>query len=117
MKAIYALIVWSLMIIILSVLPVSEDRMSIFEHEDKVVHFVLYAIHCVLLIACLNNYQNRKYAIAIIVSILFGVAMEFTQGVLNTERHFDYFDIIANISGSFIGSFLFYLLPKKIQDG
>ena len=116
MKAIYALIIWSSIIVIVSIIPISENQMSFFKHEDKLAHILLYATQCILLIACLNKYQNRKYLFAISATIIFGIVMEIFQSVLNTGRHFDYFDIIANISGSFVGSFLIYCLPKNIQN-
>ena len=117
MKAIYALIGWSVVIIILSLMPVSSDQYSFFEHEDKAAHFIIYMVQCILIIFCLKGSQINKYVYAVLASGIFGITMEILQAALNTGRHFDYFDIIANISGSLIGSFLFYLLRKNIHNG
>jgi len=113
MKAFSALFVWSALIVILSVMPVSDSQTTFFKHEDKLAHILMYCIQCMLMLLCLKRYQNKKYFYSILFTVVFGIVMEYVQGFLNFGRHFDYFDIIANISGSFIGSLLFYLLPKK----
>jgi VanZ family protein len=117
MKDIYALIIWSIGIIYLSLMPVSNDQITFFKHEDKMAHVLIYAIQCLLLLSCLKTNQKFRMWIAIIIAVLFGISLEILQGTLNTGRHFDYFDIIANIIGALLGSAIFLLIAKNIHNG
>jgi len=64
---------------------------------------------------CLRSFTHKwkfKYISALLLSICYGILMENLQYALNAGRHFDYFDIIANIIGAFTGVLLFYFKEK-----
>lgn len=111
------LTIWSAGIVVMSIMPVTVQSVHFFEHEDKLVHAFIYAVQCILLLEFLKKDSGHHYIKAIILSSGFGCLMEILQAGLNTGRHFDYFDIIANIIGSLIGSLLFYLFSKNNQNG
>ena len=56
--------------------------------------------------------KKRLLLITFIISSLVGVLMEILQSTITSSRSFDYFDIIANIIGAFIGSALFLIRIK-----
>lgn len=80
---------------------------------DKLVHLTIYAILSFLLSWGFNKYIGIKsipkkhiFLFFILASSL-GLLMEIFQKVFTTTRGFDYYDIIANIIGAFIGSIIF----------
>ncbi|MCG8491427.1 MAG: VanZ family protein [Sneathiellales bacterium] len=64
--------------------------------SDKMQHFAGYLI--LTLFACFASNHKNTWLVLVIVSIGFGVAIEFIQPV--TGRHFEIADMVANISGS-----------------
>jgi len=112
MKALLPLLLWILVVIYLSLSPFDPDTIEPFPHADKLGHFVMYSIMSFL---CLNSFTHKrkfKYVIALLLSISFGIMIECCQEALNGGRHFDYFDIIANIIGAFSGALLFFYKEK-----
>ena len=45
--------------------------------------------------------------------IIYGIVIENAQAFLNTGRYFEYFDIIANIIGSLLGSLVYHFIRQK----
>ena len=115
MKAKLALILWSSLIAVFSLVPMESSGPELFPHEDKLVHLLCYAILTLLMCRVADSIvSGSKYILlALMFSISYGIIMECLQASLNTGRHFDYFDIIANIIGSLTGSLMYYLLRKK----
>ena len=76
---------------------------------DKFVHFVMYMILCFLL---LKSIKGKNIQI-IVFCILYGILMESMQFLISSGRSFDFFDIIANISGVNVGALLAIRILNK----
>lgn len=85
---------------------------------DKIFHFLAYGILTYLWASTINRYFKLSKFKAIIIVFLactgFGIIIEVLQKVLTNSRHFDYYDIAANISGVILVS-LFLLQYLKIR--
>lgn len=78
-------------------------------HLDKVVHCMMY-----LMFVLIGWYAfPSRVLYVVILSVLLGIAIEYCQGVMKTNRHSDFVDIIFNIIGSLIGINLIVLFSRK----
>lgn len=94
-------------------MPTNNLNLNDYGNTDKLVHVLLFGVLAYLIVNVLNYKKVIKsIIIAVFAASSYGFLIECLQGELNTGRYFDYFDIIANISGSLIGSIIFYLLRK-----
>lgn len=107
-KALLALLFWVAGVTYLSLMPFDPNAIEPFKHADKLGHFVFYGGMSFLILNAFTHKWKFKYVSALLLSICYGILIENLQDVLNGGRHFDYFDIIANISGAFIGTLVFY---------
>ena len=114
MKAILALIIWSLLIAVFSLIPLESSGPELMPHQDKLIHMICYAVLAYLsLLAFGKNEGFEKYLKGLIFCIIYGIVIENAQAFLNTGRYFDYFDIIANIIGSLLGSLIYHFIRQK----
>ena len=123
MKRIWYLVpamAWMIIIVLASL--ISARRISGFIQVeifslDKVVHCIIYLILSVLLTWGFVKYLNKtmlnysKLTYIFLFSSSLGIVMEVLQKLITSTRHFDIYDIIANIIGALIGCILF--LKKK----
>ncbi len=86
---------------------------------DKYVHAILFGLlsYC-MIIGLIKQFQYNCLArnavkISITFSIIFGVSIEVFQHVFLEGRTFDYFDIIADLIGVFVGFLSFRLVRGK----
>ena len=73
-------ICYMLLIIVGSISNLIDVPWQNIELQDKIIHFVAYALLCFLLFLMIESYKlrnNLKYSI--LVSIVFGAAIEFLQ--------------------------------------
>lgn len=80
---------------------------------DKLVHVGLFAILCALWLKTRKNRSTAFYAIVVLVTIAYGVAMEFVQRDFVANRSFDVVDIIADSVGAMLG---FGLVAAKAKN-
>lgn len=82
---------------------------------DKLGHFGLYLIAAVLWINALFQHLPYGYAqlTAFFGLITIGIIVEFMQAGLTTDRHFEYYDILANVLGCVAGVSIHPQLIKK----
>lgn len=102
---------WTIFIVVASGLSKGTvDKMIDFDllSFDKFAHAFVYCVYVVLWsLALENKYGKNGKLIALYTSIILGVLMEILQATIFNGRSFEYFDIIANISGSVIGLTVF----------
>ena len=113
LKAKLTLLVWLVLILILSLIPVNTEVKELIPYQDKYIHIFMYLVLALFMMNCFVKIGFKQVFVTIIFGIIYGSAIEVLQGLLNTGRYFDYFDIIANIIGSLTGSLLFYRFYKK----
>jgi len=99
---------------VFSLIPLESNGPELIVHQDKLIHLICYAVLSYLALTAIGKSSIiRLYFWSILFAILYGIGIEIAQALLNTGRYFDYFDIIANIIGSLLGSLVFYLIHKN----
>ena len=109
LRAFLPAFIWSLLILVLSTMPSISLPETFWDllSPDKWGHIIVYGIFTLLLIRGFRAKPTKKnIAIAVFISILYGILMEIIQYSFFPDRYFEIYDIIANIIGSF-GSLLF----------
>ena len=109
LKAIIAFLVWISLVTIGSLMPLDGPDIESFIDYDKVVHVLFYLGMTYLLLRSISRKQTKIILLTIVICSGYGVIMECLQGVLDLGRHFDYYDIIANIIGSLVGALIYRL--------
>ena len=95
---------WTIFIFILMLLPPgSLPKRGIFgvPNLDKLVHMVMFG-GFVWLWYYSRNTENKTKGLLfrlVLISAVYGISMEFVQENF-TDRHFDIWDIVADISGA-----------------
>lgn len=95
------LIIWLILILIFSVIPVSGPQIDL--PTDKIVHGILYGVTAIFFFRYLISRTSKIRAIylSIIIASAYGVSMEFIQYFM-PHRSFSFGDIMANTSGAFV---------------
>lgn len=105
-KSIWVAVLWTFIILYLSLKnPSGEQRFS-FENADKIVHFTFYFVFVILWYRCLvlTNRNQIKYKIGLVcIAVLFGILVELAQKYFTTTRQADVLDAVANSTGAFMG--------------
>ena len=102
----YTAIFWTVLIFILCTLP-SEH---LPKNNDKMSHFIAFAGFSFFWF-----FHSPKYWLIILLSVIYGILIEFWQGSLplSFHRSFDWFDALADAIGGLIG-LLIYLIFKRL---
>jgi len=106
---------WAIVIFILSTGASVQLPESIFS-ADKIGHFAAYFVLTTLLLWAIHS--NGKWKTNWMFSMLFlasayGTLLEFVQWAFFPNRFFEVWDMIANITGACIATFLFHFWRKK----
>ena len=107
MKRYINVIIWTVIIVVLSLLPkeaIDSNHIKLFKGADKIVHFVLYAVLMFLWFRIninekVSKSKRRFITFGVIYSISLGIILEILQNYLEIGRSFDTFDIVADILG------------------
>jgi VanZ family protein len=109
-----------LLILILCFLPgnsVNKVKFIDFLHFDKIVHFGMFFIFSFFLFADIKNKTQlqKKQIILIILSltVIIGGLIELIQNFFIPNRFGDWFDFLADFSGSFAFILLSFFLKDK----
>lgn len=82
-------------------------------HFDKMVHFGLFFVFCLLLLRPLKRLHLNHYLLAPLISLILSAILEFSQHVLSNSRSSDIKDFIANSLGVLAAVMFFYLLVSN----
>lgn len=83
--------------------------------DDKIAHFLFYAIFCLLWFLNLTYFKIKRSLIAAsAISILFGLIIEILQDLTTTYRTAEFLDILANTMGTIIMAALIYKKKELI---
>jgi len=91
-------------------------------HSDKIGHFIAYMLFSFLW--GLYFYREKgvdakkSMMISLLMSVFFGIFMEFCQWIFTSYRQFDYYDMLANSLGGLLGMLIlsvFLVFMKKRQ--
>lgn len=107
--------------------PTRIPRVIIFEHLDKVVHFIMYFGFCILAVYAFDNRKyyhgsmqyNKNiptslYFWVIMMALAWGFSMELLQQYMAMGRQYSLYDMIANATGALVGISLYSFMFKKI---
>ncbi len=120
-------IFWTLIVIVLHIMPVRLTAESDFQipFADKVVHFSMFASLSFLCMRSLKfnlgNLKNQHFIFILICCIAFGGVMEILQGYTSTKRDSDILDWFADVAGTAAGllfgetKFLSFLFRHQIR--
>lgn len=105
-------ILWSLLIIVFSVLPARQLRQLQVDYlwtSDKLAHAVVYAVLAFLLSVGLRKQYERfllrhyHLMIAFLISISYGLLLELLQDFMTMGRAGSLYDQLANMAGAVVG--------------
>lgn len=104
----------------LSLINISDLPKLEVKSADKLYHLIAYSA---LSFSVALHYRNHKeknislknFSGIFFLTILFGIIIEVLQENLTTYRTFDYFDIVANTFGSFIGLIIIGVLQAFLK--
>ena len=104
-----AFIGWMIIVTIISQMPTDVDTVPPVPHLDKLIHIVFYLGFSWFLGRLLRGKGQSQIVWKVLIpTVSYGILMEGLQDALDMGRHFDIFDIIANIIGALIGTILIY---------
>lgn len=98
----------------LSLLPPNDlPQIELFRGADKVIHFMMYFIFSILFCWTLKTELNYSRIIFIVlVTVGWGILMEFLQLDMHMGRSFSLYDALANTIGVAFG-ILFYVIATR----
>jgi len=112
-----ALLFWLFMVFVVSVYPFENMSRYSFDYADKILHFLIYGITCVLLYKVMS--MSRKpvlirmaLPLAIIFASAYGLAMEIAQGFVSA-RTFSLWDEAVNVFGALTGAGFVKMIGRK----
>ena len=120
-KAFRLTIALALVILVLSVMSVPKLPKLEVKAADKIGHLTAYfALAFTLFFELAKKFRwsntYRRWLIhAVIICITYGVLMELLQATPLFNRHFDYYDMIANTVGVALGLAVFALSSKWLK--
>jgi VanZ family protein len=113
-------VLWTLLIIVLLSVPGSAiPKVSIgLKHVDKLVHFILFGIFPVLWSYYFiqrrgKTNSNQLIILFCVISILFGISLEYVQHYFVVNRDFDVVDIIADSLGAIVFGIVLILVERN----
>ena len=116
-KYLWPAITWSIIVLVLTLIPGEElPNVPVFG-IDKIVHVGIFGL--LMLLSAAGLYKSSQLIsirkpsfMALIYSVSFGVIIELIQPFV-PGRSFSYFDILANTIGVALGYMTYVLLRRK----
>lgn len=100
-------------IVTLSLLPANDfPKVPLFPGVDKVIHVGMYFMMAITLLWAVHETKVTRWKIYGFI-IGWGLMMEIVQNLMNLGRSFSGLDILANITGAFLGIIAFRVLVSK----
>lgn len=116
----FAAVVYSISILILSLVKLQNVDIIKIENSDKIYHTTCYGLMTILWLAYFKlkfkTGSIKKNLILAVAIITFGIIIEFLQLKLTTHRQFEWLDILANTIGVILGLVLVLILQKVFND-
>lgn len=85
--------------------------------NDKVLHLFTFFLLTVVFYWVVDTNRRRTMNMTLVVcTLVLGVGSEFVQSFLPNDRHFDVYDIVANIVGSLAGLGLCTWYHKRMLE-
>ncbi len=105
---------WMVFITSLSLFSFSSEKEDDlwFPHLDKMVHFTFHLMILILGALSLKEMAPKLWngrngiAILLLFSVSYGLLIEFLQWVMPFDRSAEFWDVLANLTGAFMGGLL-----------
>lgn len=119
MKYNWPSILWAAFILALCLMPGRDLPSVTLWQADKIVHFFVYVVLAVLLyigwkkqkeFACLHRQMGYK---VLVLTFGYGFAVEILQELLTADRHFDWYDALANALGGVGGVLVVWIVERR----
>jgi VanZ family protein len=109
----YKLIFWCavLIVLLLSLLPISAPELELFQWQDKFHHFMTYSGLCFFGIQAYG--QNHSVWVIGSILVLFGLVIELAQS-LTGYRFVDPIDLAANTLGIIVAGVFLHKQRNKL---
>jgi len=100
----------------LSLLPPNDlPQIELFNGADKVIHFTMYFIFSLLFSWTLKTELNYfRIFFIVLVTVGWGILMEFLQLDMHMGRSFSWYDALANTIGVAFGILIYSLASRKV---
>lgn len=111
----WAAIAWTGLILFLCLDSADNLPKIKVQNFDKIAHAGIHFVFTVLWFLVFYKKKTkakRVVNIAFLLSVFYGVFLEFLQNTLTTSRSADVFDVFANVLGAFIAVLLVYYFKK-----
>jgi VanZ family protein len=82
-------------------------------HFDKIVHFLLFFGLNILLMRPLKKLNLKYYLLAPVISVFFGLILEYEQHIVTVSRNSDIYDFFANLSGIVAATLFYYFFVSE----
>ena len=113
-------VVYTIVVTYALLTPISDVPPINIPHFDKYLHVI---IHWGLIFIWLSylflgdqSHFSSKYVVLALISCFFyGIIVEAFQHWFTETRTFDFFDIVANAAGEFLGLLSFRVVRKKMR--
>ena len=111
---------YSLSLAVASLVRINHDAILNIQFQDKILHFVAYAVLCLLAFFSFHVQNiNNSIWYSVLFPLIFGIILELLQSVTPNVRVTDALDILANTLGILVMAFLLswkkQTLVKKLQ--
>lgn len=119
-----SIVIWATVILILCGMPPQDvDKVKFFDFPflDKIVHFGLYFVLALLIMAVLTLNSHLKhskwtYTITIVVCLLYGWLIEVLQRAFFSGRSYELMDVVADTAGAVLGVLLYKQISKLVKS-
>jgi VanZ family protein len=108
---------WSVLILILTLLPGSDMPKTDLLSFDKIAHLGIFSVLVILLIIGFKKQYDFRFLktnaekAALGLALIYGVVIEVLQ-IFVPGRGFEWFDVLANAMGIGLGYGIFYFIYK-----
>ena len=113
-NSLYFAIGLALIIAVLSLISIKDLNPVKIRNSDKFGHLIAYA--CLGIAWFYYGFKhNKKIGYIFILLVVYGIILEALQGALTSYREPDFYDILANTIGVFVGWIIMTSLFRKSQ--
>lgn len=106
-------IIWLLIIFYGLFIPANNLPMTPFfviPHFDKLVHFGMFFIFCLLLFVPFKKLKMNHLIIAPLISFILSAVLETVQHIVSSSRSSNFYDFVANSLGILAALFVYHFI-------
>lgn len=74
-------------------------------NKDKIAHFMFYFVFVFLWYKAFLE-STKKLTYIVLIAIIYGIVIEVLQRAITVSRQADFYDVVANVSGVLLATFI-----------